>query len=396
MLLRAAKARALLQGRDHALPDDVQALAGVVLAHRIVLAPEALDATRRADRRRRARRRRRRCSCRTGAMGAADAAPARPLGPAARPRRRAASARAPGCWTPSRSTSRASRSCCSRSAPSPGSCSARAACRCAAHGRRAARRWRTSRCAVEIVVRRAAAAAHRRACSTPLLPAPAPLATGRRDDARAHHVRFARRGARGARAAARRRARPVRAADADRAAAGAAPAELLVLPRIEPVLAPATASGERQRDRTARPAVDRRRGRARRPARAPRPGTPASRIFWPSLARGGDADGAPPARRQRHAPARRARPARRGARRGRGRGRARRRVAGPSTSPARGGCALLLPGDRRPVAARRRRCAGWAHAPRAPRAGRRRAAAVARRGLASRRGPDPLRRRRAG
>jgi MoxR-like ATPase len=45
LLLRAAKARALLQGRDHALPDDVQALARVVLAHRIVLAPEALEAT---------------------------------------------------------------------------------------------------------------------------------------------------------------------------------------------------------------------------------------------------------------------------------------------------------------------------------------------------------------
>ena len=45
MLLRAAKARALLQGRDHALPDDVQALASVVLSHRIVLAPEALEAT---------------------------------------------------------------------------------------------------------------------------------------------------------------------------------------------------------------------------------------------------------------------------------------------------------------------------------------------------------------
>jgi MoxR-like ATPase len=44
MLLRAAKARALLHGRDHALPDDVQALAGLVLSHRIVLAPEALDA----------------------------------------------------------------------------------------------------------------------------------------------------------------------------------------------------------------------------------------------------------------------------------------------------------------------------------------------------------------
>ncbi len=41
MLLRAAKARALLHGRDHALPDDVQALAEPVLAHRLVLAPQA-------------------------------------------------------------------------------------------------------------------------------------------------------------------------------------------------------------------------------------------------------------------------------------------------------------------------------------------------------------------
>jgi MoxR-like ATPase len=41
MLLRAAKARALVQGRDHALPDDVQALADTVLAHRIMLVPEA-------------------------------------------------------------------------------------------------------------------------------------------------------------------------------------------------------------------------------------------------------------------------------------------------------------------------------------------------------------------
>ncbi|MGN6167306.1 MAG: AAA family ATPase [Solirubrobacteraceae bacterium] len=40
MLLRAAKARAMLEGRDHALPDDVQALAEAVLAHRLVLAPE--------------------------------------------------------------------------------------------------------------------------------------------------------------------------------------------------------------------------------------------------------------------------------------------------------------------------------------------------------------------
>jgi MoxR-like ATPase len=41
MLLRAAKALALTEGRDHALPDDVQALAAAVLAHRIMLVPEA-------------------------------------------------------------------------------------------------------------------------------------------------------------------------------------------------------------------------------------------------------------------------------------------------------------------------------------------------------------------
>jgi MoxR-like ATPase len=39
MLLRAAKAHAMLRGRDHALPDDVQALAQPVLAHRLMLAP---------------------------------------------------------------------------------------------------------------------------------------------------------------------------------------------------------------------------------------------------------------------------------------------------------------------------------------------------------------------
>src|SRR4051812_42164157 len=41
MLLRAAKAHAILDGRDHALPDDVQALAAPALAHRLMLAPEA-------------------------------------------------------------------------------------------------------------------------------------------------------------------------------------------------------------------------------------------------------------------------------------------------------------------------------------------------------------------
>jgi MoxR-like ATPase len=46
MLLRAAKAHALLNGRDHALPDDVQALAPTVLSHRIMLVPEAAGVAR--------------------------------------------------------------------------------------------------------------------------------------------------------------------------------------------------------------------------------------------------------------------------------------------------------------------------------------------------------------
>ena len=41
MLFRAAKALAALEARDHVLPDDVQALAPAVLAHRLLLAPEA-------------------------------------------------------------------------------------------------------------------------------------------------------------------------------------------------------------------------------------------------------------------------------------------------------------------------------------------------------------------
>jgi MoxR-like ATPase len=39
MLFRAAKANAALDGRDHALPDDVQALASSVLTHRLLLSP---------------------------------------------------------------------------------------------------------------------------------------------------------------------------------------------------------------------------------------------------------------------------------------------------------------------------------------------------------------------
>jgi MoxR-like ATPase len=43
-LLRVAKARALADGRDYVLPDDVKAVAAPVLAHRLILAPEARSA----------------------------------------------------------------------------------------------------------------------------------------------------------------------------------------------------------------------------------------------------------------------------------------------------------------------------------------------------------------
>ncbi|MFB9377672.1 AAA family ATPase [Kineococcus gynurae] len=41
-LVRAARARAGMQGRDHVLPDDVQALAGPVLAHRLLPTSDAV------------------------------------------------------------------------------------------------------------------------------------------------------------------------------------------------------------------------------------------------------------------------------------------------------------------------------------------------------------------
>ena len=41
MLLKASKAMAAIEGRDHVLPDDVQALADAVLGHRLLLGPDA-------------------------------------------------------------------------------------------------------------------------------------------------------------------------------------------------------------------------------------------------------------------------------------------------------------------------------------------------------------------
>ncbi|MCL1900634.1 MAG: ATPase, partial [Promicromonosporaceae bacterium] len=40
-LLKAAKAAAAMDGRDYVLPDDLQALAVPVLAHRLILTTEA-------------------------------------------------------------------------------------------------------------------------------------------------------------------------------------------------------------------------------------------------------------------------------------------------------------------------------------------------------------------
>jgi MoxR-like ATPase len=46
MLLKAAKALAALEGRDHALPDHVQTLAPTILTHRLLLAPDAVGVER--------------------------------------------------------------------------------------------------------------------------------------------------------------------------------------------------------------------------------------------------------------------------------------------------------------------------------------------------------------
>src|SRR5438876_2100869 len=43
-LLRVAKARALADGRDYLVPDDVKAIAVSVLSHRLILGPEARSA----------------------------------------------------------------------------------------------------------------------------------------------------------------------------------------------------------------------------------------------------------------------------------------------------------------------------------------------------------------
>jgi MoxR-like ATPase len=48
-LLRMAKARAVALGRDYVIPEDVQSVASAVLAHRVIVAPEARAAGKRGE-----------------------------------------------------------------------------------------------------------------------------------------------------------------------------------------------------------------------------------------------------------------------------------------------------------------------------------------------------------
>jgi uncharacterized protein (DUF58 family) len=181
----------------------------------------------------------------------------------------------------------------------------------------------------------------------PLLPAPAPLATGRRVTRVRIDVRFARRG--------RKVLVPPRVAVCDpfglmtRIVRGPASAadEVLILPRVEPVHARGT-GGEighalrlgRRSSVAAEVELD--------GLRQHRPGTPASRIFWPSLAKGGellerrlqaDSDTRPLVLLDP-----------RGAAGEDELDAAVRAAASLAVHLARaGGCALLIPGDRRPA-----------------------------------------------
>src|SRR4051812_18664759 len=191
----------------------------------------------------------------------------------------------------------------------------------------------------------------------PLLPSPAPIAAGRRDATVHIDARFARRGR-------KRLVEPsVIVRDpfglATRVVQGGGEAEVLVLPRVERVVTPPG-----QGDGTGLAA---RRGRASVAAevdldglRPHRPGAPASRMYWPALARTGelverrlraDTDTRPLVVLDP-----------RGAADDAALDAAVRATASLARHLAReGGCALLLPGDRRPTVLEPT-FAGWEHA----------------------------------
>jgi uncharacterized protein (DUF58 family) len=190
----------------------------------------------------------------------------------------------------------------------------------------------------------------------PLLGAPAPLRAGRRAARVRIEVRFARRGRRALGVPAVTVADPLGLASRA-VAAGGAEDELLVLPRTGPVTAAAGGgrAGRAARGRRATPAVEVDVD-GLRPLRS---GTSASRVFWPSLARGAepmerrlaaDADTTPLVVLDPRAPAR-----------DEDLDAAVRASASLALHLARaGGCAVLLPGDRRATALDAT-LAGWAH-----------------------------------
>ncbi len=185
------------------------------------------------------------------------------------------------------------------------------------------------------------------AVDDPLLPAPVPLALGRREMALRIDASFARRG--------RRVLAPVRVVVHDplglatRTLVAGAPAEVLVLPRVHPITAP-TGDGEGR-------VLSARSGRPRMAAeveldgvRPHRPGAPASRIHWSVFARTGelwerrlvaDADARPLILLDPRTAGAEDPDAALDA--------AVRAVASLAVALAKqGGCSILLPGDRRP------------------------------------------------
>jgi uncharacterized protein (DUF58 family) len=192
----------------------------------------------------------------------------------------------------------------------------------------------------------------------PLLPAPAPLATGRRSTRVRIDVRFARRGRKvlappqvAVRDPFGLMVRLVRGAhlDAD---------EVLILPRLEPVRAPGgggDGAGSLQLGRRSSVAAEIELDGLRQA----REGTSASRMYWPSLAKGGellerrlraDSDTRPLVVLDP-----------RGAEREEDLDAAVRAAASLAVHLAHaGGCALLIPGDRRP-AALDPGLVGWTH-----------------------------------
>src|SRR5262249_12884164 len=132
-LLRVAKARALADGREYLSPDDVKAVAAPVLAHRLIVAPEA-----------------RPIGLSAAECGALEAAPVPVCRAAAVPSSRSASSstRPPGSSARNRSTRL--RSACSPSRCCRGSGSGSPKGRFAStggHARATCTRERTSRCA---------------------------------------------------------------------------------------------------------------------------------------------------------------------------------------------------------------------------------------------------------